>query len=162
MGKIKNLLEIKRQIKKFKKEGKTIVLVTGVYDILHIGHVRFLGRAKASGEILIVMLDGDSVVRHKKSDRRPINQERIRAEVLESLMAVDLIYIFNPAHKPKFEDWFEICKILRPNILAVSENDPLLRQKRMSLKEIYCQVRVVTPLIKNESTTRIARLLEIE
>lgn len=162
MGKIKSLLEIKRLIKKFKKEGKTIVLVTGVYDILHIGHVRFLRKAKASGDILIVMLDGDSVVRHIKGDKRPINQERIRAEVLESLIAVDLIYIFNLAHKPRFEDWFKICKILRPNILAVSENDSLLRRKKMSLKKIDCQVRVVTPLIENESTTRIARLLEIE
>jgi len=160
--KIKSLAGVKNVVKRYKDAGKTIVFATGVYDILHIGHVKFLKKAKEVGDILVVALDGDRVVQHMKGGGRPINSEKSRAEVLGSLEVVDHIYIFNVDRRPEFNDWFKVCEIVRPDILAVTEGDSLLEQKRLVLKDIGCQVIIVTSRVESASTTRIAKLLEIE
>ena len=77
-----------------KAEGKKIVFTNGCFDILHVGHVRYLNEAKALGEILILGLNSDSSVKSLKGSNRPINNESDRAEVLSSLKAIDYVVIF--------------------------------------------------------------------
>ena len=78
-----------------KAEGKKIVFTNGCFDILHVGHVRYLKEAKALGDILILGLNSDSSVKSLKGSNRPINNESDRAEVLSSLKAIDYVVIFD-------------------------------------------------------------------
>ncbi len=89
-----------------------IVFTNGCFDILHIGHIKYLKEAKALGDRLIVGLNSDESVRRLKGDLRPINNQEHRKEFLESLQAVDEVHIFH-------EDTpLELIKKLRPKVLA--------------------------------------------
>ena len=82
-------------IKDLKKQGQTIVTTNGCFDILHIGHLRYLKKAKSYGDILVVALNSDSSTRALKGDSRPINNENDRAELLANLNCVDIVVIFD-------------------------------------------------------------------
>lgn len=86
--------EAKILIEKLKKEGKTIVFTNGCFDILHVGHLRYLEEAKELGDILIVGVNSDASVKRLKGETRPINVELDRAELLAGLKAVDYTVIF--------------------------------------------------------------------
>lgn len=75
-------------------QNHTIVSTNGCFDILHIGHVRYLQESKKQGDILVVYLNSDASVKRLKGDSRPINNESDRAEVLASLECVDYVVIF--------------------------------------------------------------------
>ena len=78
-----------------KAEGKKIVFTNGCFDILHVGHVRYLKEAKALGDILILGLNSDCSVKSLKGSNRPINNEIDRAEVLSALKSIDYVVIFD-------------------------------------------------------------------
>ena len=71
--------------------GQRIVFTNGCFDILHVGHVRYLGAARALGDCLVVGLNSDASVRRLKGPERPVNEEADRAEVLDALRAVDFL-----------------------------------------------------------------------
>ena len=87
--------EINDLLKKLKEQGKTIVTTNGCFDILHVGHVRYLEKAKSFGDILIVALNSDKSVKSIKGESRPINNENDRAEVLSGLKSVDYVVLFD-------------------------------------------------------------------
>ena len=93
--KIKTREEIKKIVEELKKEGRKIVTCNGSFDLLHIGHVKFLEEAKKQGEILIVGLNSDSSIKKYKDETRPIIQQQDRAEMLAALEAVDYITIYD-------------------------------------------------------------------
>ena len=74
---------------------KTIVTTNGCFDILHVGHVRYLKKAKSFGDVLIVALNSDKSVRSIKGPDRPINSESDRAEILNALSFVDYVVLFD-------------------------------------------------------------------
>ncbi len=82
-------------LKTLKEEGKTIVTTNGCFDILHVGHVRYLEKAKSFGDVLIVALNSDKSVKSIKGESRPINNENDRAEVLSGLKSVDYVVLFD-------------------------------------------------------------------
>ena len=87
-----NLQEL---LSKLRKDGKTIVTTNGCFDILHVGHVRYLEETKKFGDVLIVALNSDKSVRRLKGEGRPINNENDRAEVLNALKSVDYVVLFD-------------------------------------------------------------------
>ena len=88
----KNIIPL---IKDLKKQGQKIVTTNGCFDILHVGHLRYLKKAKSFGDILVVALNSDSSTRALKGDSRPINNENDRAELLSNLNCVDIVVIFD-------------------------------------------------------------------
>ncbi len=82
-------------LKKLRSENKTIVTTNGCFDILHVGHVRYLAKAKSFGDVLIVALNSDKSVKRIKGDSRPINNENDRAEILSALRSVDYVVLFD-------------------------------------------------------------------
>jgi len=96
---MKNVLiprnELKIIVNKLKNEGKKIVFTNGCFDILHAGHVDYLAKAKAKGDILIVGLNSDESVSRIKGELRPIINQTERAFVLSNLRSVDYISLFN-------------------------------------------------------------------
>ena len=84
-----------RESRTEKSKNKTIVSTNGCFDILHVGHVRYLQKSKEQGDILVVCLNSDSSVKRLKGESRPINSEMERAEVLAALGCVDYVVIFD-------------------------------------------------------------------
>ena len=87
--------ELDNLLKKLREEGKTIVTTNGCFDILHVGHVRYLEKTKSFADVLIVALNSDKSVKSIKGDSRPINNENDRAEVLSGLKSVDYVVLFD-------------------------------------------------------------------
>lgn len=93
-----------------KAAGKTVVFTNGCFDILHVGHVRYLHEARAHGDVLVVGVNTDDSVRRLKGPDRPINSESDRAEVLAALECVDIVTLFD-------EDTpVEVIQAIRPDI----------------------------------------------
>ena len=88
-------IKISEIVTSLKAKGKRIVFTNGCFDILHVGHVRYLKEAKALGDILILGLNSDSSVKSLKGSNRPINNESDRAEVLSALKSIDYVVIFD-------------------------------------------------------------------
>lgn len=87
--------EIRDLIDKIHREGKTVVATNGCFDILHVGHVRYLEKTKSFADYLIVLLNSDKSVKSIKGPSRPINNENDRAEILSALRCVDYVVLFD-------------------------------------------------------------------
>jgi rfaE bifunctional protein nucleotidyltransferase chain/domain len=85
-----------------RQRGKKVVATNGCFDLLHVGHVRFLQEAKALGNVLIVGVNGDASVRELKGEGRPVNGEADRAEVVAGLGCVDAVIIFPEKRATRF------------------------------------------------------------
>ena len=94
MGKLVSQNEIIDIVRKGQAEGKTYAATNGCFDILHVGHVRYLQKSKSFADYLIVMLNSDSSVKAIKGEDRPINNESDRAELLSALSCVDYVVLF--------------------------------------------------------------------
>ena len=94
MNRIKTREEIKAIRKKLKTKGKRVVFTNGVFDIIHSGHVDYLNKAKASGDVLIVGVNSDASVKRIKGKKRPILNEKERAFIVSNLKAVDYVTLF--------------------------------------------------------------------
>ena len=101
-NKIIALARLSSESQRLRSEGKRIVVTNGCFDILHVGHVRYLAAAKALGDVLIVGLNGDESVRKLKGPGRPVNREQDRAEVLAAVESVDYVAIFPETRATKF------------------------------------------------------------
>ena len=111
-SKIKKRDELKKILEKHKSVGKKIAFTNGCFDILHVGHVRYLNEAKSLADILVVAVNSDASVRKIKGDKRPLVPQNERAEVLSALEFVDYIVIFDET------DPYEIISQLLPDVLV--------------------------------------------
>ncbi|MCJ7681691.1 MAG: adenylyltransferase/cytidyltransferase family protein [Candidatus Aminicenantes bacterium] len=112
MNKIQPLSRLSRIIGDHKKGGKRIILTNGCFDLLHIGHVRYLQEARALGDILVVALNGDESVRSLKGKGRPFMPEAERALLLSAMTCVDYVTIFTDSTVER------ILLTLKPHIHA--------------------------------------------
>ncbi len=87
--------EIAREVQRRQQAGERGVFTNGCFDLLHLGHVRYLQEARALGDFLVVGLNGDESVRHLKGPGRPLMPENERAEILAALACVDYVSIFD-------------------------------------------------------------------
>jgi len=110
--KIKTKEELRRIVEDLKKKGKRIVFTNGCFDLLHLGHIRYLEKAKSLGDILVVGVNSDRSVRNLKGPERPILLEEERVEILSSLGCVDYITVFDELTP------FELISSLQPHILV--------------------------------------------
>jgi len=110
--KIKNIRAIRKIIAELKGKRKKIVFTNGCFDILHVGHIRYLRKARSLGDILVVGLNTDRSVGRIKGDKRPIVPQEERAEVLASLEFVDYVVLFDEP------DPFALIERIKPNVLV--------------------------------------------
>jgi D-glycero-beta-D-manno-heptose 1-phosphate adenylyltransferase len=94
-NKVKTLQDAKKEIAGLKAAGKKIVFTNGCFDILHVGHARYLYEAKAMGDHLIVAVNSDRSVKAIKGPERPVNNQNNRAEMLAALECTDCVIIFD-------------------------------------------------------------------
>lgn len=95
-----------------RRRRRKIVLANGVFDLLHVGHVRYLQAARAEGDILVVGINSDSSARARKGEGRPIMTERARAAVVAAVAVVDYVVIFDEL------DVNELLREIRPDVHA--------------------------------------------
>ena len=112
MKKFYPIEELSAIIREKKKEGKRIVLANGCFDLIHVGHIRYLKESKKRGDILVLALNSDSSVRKLKGPERPILNEQDRIEILSSFYFVDYITVFDE------EDVSSVLLKLTPHVHA--------------------------------------------
>lgn len=102
MGRVLSWKELADWRRSEKSAGRCVVVTNGCFDLLHVGHVRFLREARSLGDTLVVGLNGDASVRELKGTGRPVNPETDRAEVLAALGCVDAVVIFPEKRATRF------------------------------------------------------------
>ena len=94
-GKILSQEDLFKERERLRAEGKIVVFTNGVFDLLHVGHVRYLTQARALGDVLIVAINSDQSVRQLKGNDRPVTIEQERAEIIAALRQVSYVTIFD-------------------------------------------------------------------
>ena len=134
-----------------KKAGHKLVATNGCFDLLHVGHVRFLQEAKGLGEVLVVGVNGDASVRELKGEGRPLNGETERAEVIAALGCVDAVVIFPEKRASRF------LKEVQPEVYVKGgdyEPDQLDREELAAVEAGGGAVQVLK-LTPGRSTTAV-------
>ena len=145
MSKIKSLPALKKIVTQLKKQKKRIVFTNGCFDFIHPGHVKILRQAKSKGDILIVGLNADSSVKKIKGPRRPIMNEKARAEVLAALEMVDYVVLF------KEPTPYNLIQKLKPHILIKGADWSKGKIVGADLVKKVCTIK----LFPGHSTTKI-------
>lgn len=131
---------------------KKAVLVGGCFDLFHFGHLKFLQSAKKQGDYLIILLESDQFIKVKKR-KIPVHSQKERAEILSVINFVNLIILL--PYLKSGNEYFQLVKKIKPNIIAVTEGDNIIEVKKSQAEKINAQLKVVTPLIKKFSSSKI-------
>ncbi|OHA93622.1 MAG: hypothetical protein A3I21_01290 [Candidatus Zambryskibacteria bacterium RIFCSPLOWO2_02_FULL_39_69] len=148
-----------RYRKHFKQGGQKVVLVGGVYDMLHDGHAGYLLRCLKLGDILIVALDDDALTRKRKNDpRKPFDSEMDRARMLCFACLAHIVTFRSIDEHP-----YDLIKLLRPDILVTSETTADVSNRDRKLLKPYCgEVIVLPPQSSNSTTAKFKRFAEMQ
>jgi D-glycero-beta-D-manno-heptose 1-phosphate adenylyltransferase len=155
-NKIISLEELPERIRALRATGKRIATTNGCFDLLHVGHVRYLKAARALGDILVVGVNGDRSVRELKGFGRPLNNEKDRAELLASLESVDLVAIFPELRATQF------VELVKPDVYVKGgdyDSESLNPEERAALKKIGSEIKIV-PFEKGYSSSSLIERLK--
>lgn len=156
MTKIIDQHDLAVRARQWRKDGKKLVLTNGCFDLLHVGHVRYLAAARALGDFLAVGLNGDASVRQLKGPDRPVNKEGDRAEVLAALEAVDFVTVFPEMRAT------QLLALVQPDIYVKGGDytpETLDPEEKAVLDQIGAEIRIV-PFETGYSTTSLIQQLE--
>jgi len=134
-----------------REQGRKLVFTNGCFDLLHVGHVRYLVAARALGDALLVAINGDESVRSLKGEGRPLNRESDRAEIVAALACVDHVVIF-PEQRAT-----ALLEKVRPAIYVKGGDytaDSLHVEERSALERIGTEIRIL-PFEKGYSTSNL-------
>lgn len=148
------LSEVEKQAEALRQAGKKIVLTQGSFDMVHIGHARYLYRAKKYGDVLIVGVDCDEKVRFRKGEDRPIVPQDERLEMLTHLGSVDLVVLKEllPSSQK-----YSLIKAVKPDVL-VATRETYTPEKIAQLEEWCGKVVVLTPQATTSTSAKLRRL----
>jgi rfaE bifunctional protein nucleotidyltransferase chain/domain len=157
--KVVPLEKLQQRANKLRAAGKRIVATNGCFDLLHVGHIRYLSAARALGDALIVGINGDQSVRELKGAGRPVTSENDRAEIVAALEGVDLVTIFPEVRATRF------LELAAPDIYVKGgdySQDTLNAEERQALQKIGAKIDIV-PFERGYSTSDLlARLNKIK
>ena len=123
-------VELKKLRDEYRRNSKKVVLATGVYDILHPGHLKFLEKSRECGDVLIVGINDDAFAR-KKGTNRPIQNEQDRAQLIAGFRCVNFVHIFDNSDNAK-----NLIRLVQPDIYimsSTSEEKPKDRTEHLEL-----------------------------
>ena len=149
------LNQLTQRVNKLRAAGKKIVATNGCFDLLHVGHVRYLNAARALGDALIVGINGDESVRELKGVGRPVNNQNERAEIVAALECVDVVTIFPEMRATRF------LELAAPDVYVKAgdyNQDTLNAEEQQVLQKIGAKIDIV-PFAPGYSTSDLlARL----
>ncbi len=152
-NKIKTLDELRNIISNLKKEGKKVVFTNGCFDLLHVGHIKYLQKAKTYGDILVVAINSDESIKAIKGDTRPLMPQEDRAYILSALSCIDYVLIFEEP------DPVRVISELIPDVLIKGGD---YQVNEIKGREIVTSVggKVLTiPEVKGKSTTNLIQTI---
>jgi rfaE bifunctional protein nucleotidyltransferase chain/domain len=150
-SKILTLDQLAAESGRLRSKSQRVVATNGCFDILHVGHVRYLTAARKLGDVLVVGLNGDDSVRQLKGEGRPVNREQDRAEVLAALESVDYVTIFPENRATNF------LRAAAPAVYAKGGDytaDTLDPGERAVLDEFGSRIEII-PFEKGYSTSEL-------
>jgi D-beta-D-heptose 7-phosphate kinase/D-beta-D-heptose 1-phosphate adenosyltransferase len=154
MNKILERTALKDKLEELRKKGKKIAFTNGCFDILHVGHVRYLREAKKTADVLVLALNSDSSVRSLKGEKRPLMNEKERAEILAALECIDFVTIFQELTP------LELINYLKPDILIKGGDWPEEKVVgREEIKKWGGRVAII-PEVEGKSTTNIVEKIK--
>lgn len=150
---ILSLAEVEKILAPLRKAKKKIVLTQGSWDMVHVGHGRYLTEAKKQGDVLLVGADSDEKIRQRKGKGRPVVPQAERLEMLTYFKPVDYVFL-----KEATAPHYSLIKAVRPDVLVVIEEN----YTPAALKEIkrYCKAVKILPRMATTSTS--AKLREVQ
>lgn len=132
---VKKREDAKKYIRSCKQDGKKVVIVTGCFDLLTNTHIHFLQQAKSKGDVLVVGIEDDQRIKAFKGPYRPINTQSQRVEVLEALKCVNMVFVIHGRPNQEVKPFYtRLHKYLEADILAVSERDPYLDDRKEEIE----------------------------
>lgn len=146
--------QIETVAKHYRANKQTIVLVTGVFDLLHIEHIRFLTAAKDQADKLIVGIEPDERVKQIKGRERPIHPEHIRMEQIDALKAVDDVFLLKEASN-SLDYWKNLLSLISPHKYAISSHADHLENKQKLCDQLGVELCVVRNFVPDYSTTSL-------
>jgi len=149
--KLKTLSDLIRVVVELRRDRRRIVFTNGCFDLLHVGHTRYLAQARALGDVLIVGLNSDASVAALKGPDRPLVPEQERAEVLAALAAVDHVTIFDAP------DPGDLIVAIQPDVLVKGGDWPLERIVGRDIVEARGGRVVSLPFVAGASTTGLVQ-----
>ena len=153
--KILSLADLRSRAEEFRRAGQELALTNGCFDLLHLGHVRYLQEARRLADFLIVAVNGDESVRTLKGEGRPINSAEDRAEVLAALECVDYVTIF---HEPRVT---AVIEAFRPAIYVKGGDytlETLHPDEVAALKKVGAEIRTLALVPGKSTSAMIARI----
>lgn len=136
------------------RQGRRVVFTNGVFDILHPGHVRYLTRARACGDALVVAVNSDRSVRANKGPTRPVHPEAERAEVVAALAAVDVALVFDD------DTPHAVIGAIQPDVLVKGADWPADQIVGRDIVEARGGVVIRMPVEEGHSTTAVLERLK--
>jgi rfaE bifunctional protein nucleotidyltransferase chain/domain len=133
--------------------GLRIVLTSGSFDLVHLGHVKYLAKAKELGDVLIVGVDGDAKIRARKGEDRPMVPESERLEMLAHQRPVDVIFL-----KEDEEARWALIETVRPDVLVLSTDHSYSEEEQRRLLEVCGEIKVLDRQAAVTTSERIRQL----
>lgn len=150
---VPSLEEMTRVVSHLRGLGYRIVLTSGSFDLIHLGHVKYLARAKELGGILVVGVDSDAKIRRRKGEDRPMVPEEERLELLAHQRPVDLIYL-----KQEEDPQWGLIKAVEPDVLVLTADHSYTPDQLAALEEVVGEVVV---LERQSSVTTSERIRQM-
>ena len=150
---VTTLDEVTRKVSHLRGLDYKIVLTSGSFDLIHLGHVKYLQRAKEFGGILVVGVDSDAKIRRRKGDDRPMVPQEERLEMLAYQRPVDMIYL-----KDDDEPRWALIKAVAPDVLVLTEDHSYSEADQQELLEIVGRIEVVTRQASVTTSERIRQM----
>ena len=139
----------KKLVRDLRRKGKKVIFTNGFFDIIHVGHVKFLEKAKSLGDVLMVGINSDKSIKLIKGKRRPLMSQQERAKLVSSLNCVDYVILFDEKLPSK------ILSELKPDIHVKGADYTIKKLPERKVINSYGGKIMLLPLIKGKSTTNI-------
>jgi len=156
MDKILDRTSLKKKLDALRQEGKKIAFTNGCFDLLHVGHVRYLKEARKTADVLVLALNSDSSVHAIKGSKRPLVPEQERAEVLSALECIDFITIFSEPTP------LELIVLLQPDVL-IKGGDWAEEQVvgRNEIRQWGGRVEIIPEVVGRSTTNIVDKVLAV-
>jgi len=163
LKKIITLDQLSKVTSNAKKKGRTIGLITGCFDVLHIGHVQLFEFAKSRVDLLVVGIDNDKTIKLSKGDDRPLFNQDERASVLSALSAIDYVFIVDDVYKygsPNLDHIFDniLLKVKPDYLITTKQTDRFWENKKKKMEKFGGKL-ISHKLYEEKSSTNIIKKL---
>lgn len=154
-GKIINAQQAFKIANELRQQRKTIVLVGGCFDILHAGHLTFLEKAYQKGDILFVLLESDENIRIKKGEKRPLNNQKVRANILSTYPFINYIICLKGVTNDAEYD--RLMVQIKPDIIVMTAGDSNTKKRQKQCEMIGAKLKFVDRILAPSTTDLISK-----